>query len=128
MVSGWGLGPGRSGRVCPGICILGNADTCTSYVHPVFNPIAPYRYLLPTVYLSVADIVNMELLACGCRTWICLNIARFYEEQCQPSSGFAWPYGPKNTICTAVCQNRCDSYTTLLLCRMDPYSIAHYGH
>ena len=43
--------------------------------------LAPYRYLLPTVYLSVADIANPDLLACGCRTWISLDIARFYDEQ-----------------------------------------------
>ena len=35
----------------PGICVLCLADTCTSEVHPVFNPIAPYGYLLPDMYL-----------------------------------------------------------------------------
>ena len=30
----------------PGICVLCLADTCTSEVHPVFNPVAPYGYLL----------------------------------------------------------------------------------
>ena len=34
----------------PGICILFLADTCASYVHTVFNPVASYEYLLPTVY------------------------------------------------------------------------------
>ena len=48
--------------------------------NPVFNPVAPYRYIFPTVYLFVGD-----LLACGCRTWISINIARMYEEQCHPS-------------------------------------------
>ena len=33
-----------------------------------------------TVYLSVSDIANPYLCARGCRTWICLDIARFYEE------------------------------------------------
>ena len=33
----------------PGISILFLTDTCTSYVHPVFNPVAPYGYLFPTV-------------------------------------------------------------------------------
>ena len=28
----------------PGICVLCLADTCTSEVHPVFNPVAPYGY------------------------------------------------------------------------------------
>ena len=27
----------------PGICVLCLADTCTSEVHPVFNPVAPYH-------------------------------------------------------------------------------------
>ena len=26
----------------PGICVLCLVDTCTSEVHPVFNPVAPY--------------------------------------------------------------------------------------
>ena len=30
----------------PGICVLCLADTCASEVHPVFNPVAPYGYLL----------------------------------------------------------------------------------
>ena len=37
--------------------------------------------MLPTVYLFMADIVNPNLCVCGCRTWICLDITRFYEEQ-----------------------------------------------
>ena len=35
----------------PGICVLCLADTCTSEVHPVFNPVAPYGYLLSDMYL-----------------------------------------------------------------------------
>ena len=50
-------------------------------VFTVFNPIAPYQYLLPTMYLFMADIANPDLFVCGCRTWICLDITRFYEEQ-----------------------------------------------
>ena len=46
----------------------------------MFIPVAPYRYLLPNLYLSVADNANPDLLACGSRTWISLDIARFYEE------------------------------------------------
>ena len=34
----------------PGICVLCLADTCTSEVHPVFNPVAPYGYLLSDMY------------------------------------------------------------------------------
>ena len=57
----------------------------------MFNPVAHYGYLLPTVYLFMADISNTDLFMCGCRTWICLDITRFYEEQRQPSIGSAWP-------------------------------------
>ena len=42
----------------PGICVLCLADTCTSEVHPVFNPVAPYGYLLSDMYLFMADITN----------------------------------------------------------------------
>ena len=64
----------------------------------MFNPVAPYRYLLPNLHLSVADIANPDLLACGSRTWIRLDIGRFYEEHCQPSSGSAWLACPKTVI------------------------------
>ena len=56
----------------------------------MFNPVAPYRYLLPNLYLSVVDIENPDLFACGSRTWISLDTSRFYEEYCQSSSG---PHG-----------------------------------
>ena len=69
---GGGLGPGYGGvglcDVCvscesgisvymagPGICVL-----CASEVHPVFNPVAPYGYLLPNMYLFIADITNQD--------------------------------------------------------------------
>ena len=65
----------------------------------------------------MANIANPDLFACSCWTWIILDIACFYEEQCQPSSESAWPACPNNdksethfwgwgvnTICTAVCQ------------------------
>ena len=77
----------------------------------MFNLVAPYRYLRPNLYLSAADIANPDLFVCGSRIWISLNIdiARFYEEHCQSSSGSAWPACLKNgnraggvdTICTA---------------------------
>ena len=49
----------------------------------MFNPVAPYRYMFPNVYLSVTDMANPDLLACGFRTCISLEIeiARYYEEQ-----------------------------------------------
>ena len=57
----------------------------------VHNPVAPYQYLLPNLYLSVVDIVNPDLFACVSWTWISLDIDGFYEEHYQPSSGNAWP-------------------------------------
>ena len=41
----------------------------------MFNHVARYRFLLPNLYLSVADIANPDLFACGSRTWISLDIA-----------------------------------------------------
>ena len=43
-------------------CVLCLADTCTSEVHPVFNPVAPYGYLLSDMYLFMADITNPDFL------------------------------------------------------------------
>ena len=37
----------------------------------MFNPVIPYLYMLPTVYLFVADIANPDLFVCCCQTWIC---------------------------------------------------------
>ena len=34
----------------------------------MFNPVAPYQYLIPNLYLSVADIANPDLFACGSRS------------------------------------------------------------
>ena len=44
----------------PGICVLCLADTCASEVHPVFHPVAPYGYMLPSMYLFIADITNSD--------------------------------------------------------------------
>ena len=61
----------------------------------MFNPVTPYRCLLPTVYLFMADIANRDLFVCSCRTWNCLDISLFYEEQRQSSSRSAWQACPK---------------------------------
>ena len=45
---------------CPGIYVVCLADTCTSVVHPVFNHVAPYGYLLSDMYLFMADITNPD--------------------------------------------------------------------
>ena len=44
----------------PGICVLCLADTCAFEVHPVFNLVTPYGYLLPNMYLFIADIANPD--------------------------------------------------------------------
>ena len=103
----------------------------------MFNPVAAYGYLLPTVYLFMEDIANPDLFVCGCWTWIYLDITRFYDEHRQPSSGFAWPAcentvnrspiywgGGFNTISTSVC-NRCDSSIACKRCRLEPQLQGH---
>ena len=102
-----GLGPGTGGMgwcyVCvscesglsvymagPCIYVWCLADTCASEVHPVFNPVAPYVYLIPNMYLCIADVANPDLFVCCRRTWISLDTTRFCEkQQYQPSSGSA---------------------------------------
>ena len=43
---------------------------CASEVHPVFNPVAPYGYLLPNMYLFIADhksgLVYLWCSVCTC--------------------------------------------------------------
>ena len=47
----------------PGICVLCLADTCTSEVHPVFNPVAPYGYLLSDMYLFMAGVCSPYVIS-----------------------------------------------------------------
>ena len=61
----------------PGICVL----CLASEVHLVFNPVAPYGYLLLNMYLFIADITNPDSFVWCYRTWISLDITRFCEEQ-----------------------------------------------
>ena len=42
------------------ICVLCLANICASEVHPVFNTFTPYGYLLPNMYLFIADITNPD--------------------------------------------------------------------
>ena len=44
----------------PGIGVLFLADTCASEVHPVFNHVAPYGYMFPSMYLFIADITHPD--------------------------------------------------------------------
>ena len=61
---------------------------CIWHVH---EPVYCDRRIHANLFNPVADIENPDLFACGCRTWICFDIARFYEEQCQSSSKSALP-------------------------------------
>ena len=47
-------------RAGPCIRVLCLADTCAYEVHPVFNPVAPYGYLLSNMYLFIADITHPD--------------------------------------------------------------------
>ena len=87
----------------------------------MFNPVAPYRYLLPTMYLFMTDIANPDLFVCSCRTWISVDITHFYAEQGQPSSWAGVSIagaGGLDTICTAVC-DRGDRSTACRLGRLE---------
>ena len=44
----------------PYICVLFLVNTCASDVHPVFNHVAHYGYLLHNMYLLIADIANPD--------------------------------------------------------------------
>ena len=44
----------------PDICVLFLSDTCASEVHSVFNPVAPYGYMFPNMYLYIADFTNPD--------------------------------------------------------------------
>ena len=48
----------------------------------MFNPVAPYRYLLSNLYLSVVDIANPDLFVCGIQTWISLDRSAQYLARC----------------------------------------------
>ena len=53
----------------PGICVLCLADTCTPQVHPMFNPVTPYGYLLSDMYLFMADITRLVYLKLSDLEW-----------------------------------------------------------
>ena len=65
---------GRSRYLC---IVLGGYPRILG-VHSVQYRVAPYGYLPPTMYLFMADIAYPYLFVYGCRTWICLDITRFF--------------------------------------------------
>ena len=97
----------------PGICVLCLADTCTSEVHPVFNPVAPYGYLLSDMYLFMADITNPDLLFKVVEPGLVSISPAFVSSSDSHPAGPHARHAPKNdkpspiagrfdTICTAA--------------------------
>ena len=78
----------------------------------MFNPVAPYRYLLPNLYFYVADIANPGLFVCSSRIWIRLDNGRFYNQQIRMA-------GLPKTVIWGL-PDRCDISTACRLCRLDP--------
>ena len=80
----------------PCICVLCLADTCTSEVHPVFNPVAPYGYLLSDMYfvygryhksrLSCLKLSDLDLVSTS---------PAFVSSSASHPAGSAWPACPK---------------------------------
>ena len=62
----------------------------------MFNPVASYLYPLPNMYLTEVCSANPDLLACGCRTWINLDIVRFYEDSASHPAGSHTQISPPN--------------------------------
>ena len=90
----------------------------------VLHPVAPYRYLLHTVYLFMADIANPDL-------FVCVVVGPGFLST-TASSGSAWSACQKtvnrapllgtggfDTICTSAC-NRPDIPTPCMMCRLEP--------
>ena len=111
VLRGWGSGFGGLARVWEGRVVLSLCLLCVwifcvdgrssypyivlggyhvqSLVHPVFNLVAPYRYLLPNLYLSVANIANPDF-NCLClvvEPGLVSTIARFSEEDASHPAG-----------------------------------------
>ena len=82
----------------PGICVLCLADTCTSEVHPVFNPVAPYGYLLSDMYLFMAHITNLDLFVVVGPGLVSPSSA-FVSSSASHS---AWPASPKTVNWTLI--------------------------
>ena len=56
----------------------------------MFNPVAPYRYLLSNLYLSVADIANRDLFTCGSRPGLVSTSPAFMRSIASHTAG---PHG-----------------------------------
>ena len=68
------------------------------YLYILGTPSVQYCFTLSisaSYHVFVYDITNPDLFGCGCRTWICHDITRFYDEQRQLSRKSAWSAFPK---------------------------------
>ena len=118
--------------VGPGICVLCLADTCTSEVHPVFNPVAPYGYLLSDMYflwqISQIQTFLFEVVGPGLVSTSPAFVGNIASHPAGPHGRHAQKTvnrapllgaGRYDTICTAACV-RCDSSTACRLCCLKP--------
>ena len=103
----------------------------------MFNLVAPYLYLLPTIYLFMADITNTDLFVCGCRTWMCSTSPAFVRSSASHTAGPHGRFAQKrsignslvgaggfDTISTAVCKRR-ESSTTCGMCHLETENVCH---
>ena len=104
------LGPGSGGL---GLCYVVSPDYLCGWqvqvsVYCAWQIHAHLRCTQCSILLHIMDICFLPcnylwqisqihtFFVCGCRTWICFDITRFYEERRQLASWFVWPACPKN--------------------------------
>ena len=80
----------------PGICVLCLADTCASEVNPVLNLVAPHGYLLPNMYLFIADISNSDFLYVVVGPVFLLTSPAFMRSSASQPAGPHGRLAPKN--------------------------------
>ena len=62
----------------------------------MFNPVAPYGYLLSDMYLFMADITNSDFLVQSCRTWIGRTSPAFVSSSASHPAGPHGRHAQKN--------------------------------
>ena len=104
-------------------------------MHPLLNPVAPYRYLLQNMYFSVVDKANLTFLGVLVVEFglVSTSLAFMRNSASHP----AGPHGrlsPKNGEWGPIAgggrgrnnlhssfPDRCDSYIACMLCRLEPF-------
>ena len=103
----------------------------------MFNPVAPYRYLIPAMYL-LWQISQIQTCLCDVigPGFISTSPAFMRSSASHPagphdrrieetvSRATIAVAGDFDTICTAVC-NRCNSFTACRMCRLVPLVLHH---